>query len=92
MMKSNIANKKPSVVLHSSIKKWAQLIFLRMYDFFCDSDNRRQDCWEGNFGEQKNPHSSPDPSIQSWGVCCFLQAAQTSAYHYIAIQFEGYEF
>ena len=39
--------------------------------------SRRQNCWDivlkqGNFREQKNPHPSPVPSIQSWGVCCFL--------------------
>ena len=31
--------------------------------------------------QQKNPHPSPVPSIQSWGVCCFLQVARTSALH-----------
>ena len=40
------------------------------------SCNRRQ-----NFGEQKNPHPSPVPSIQSWGICCFLQVARTRAQH-----------
>ena len=36
---------------------------------------------DGNLGEQKNPHPSPVPSIQSWGVCCFLQVARTRAQH-----------
>ena len=30
---------------------------------------------EGNYiiyREQKNPHPSPSPSFQSWGICCFL--------------------
>ena len=33
----------------------------------------------GNFREQKNPHPSPVPSIQSWGVCCILKVARTAA-------------
>ena len=41
---------------------------------------RRQNCWgivhkEGNLREQKNPHPSLLPSIQRWGVCCFLKVA-----------------
>ena len=50
--------------------------------------NRRQNCRdivlkEGNLmiREQKNPHPSVVPSIQSWGVCCFLQVARTAAQH-----------
>ena len=27
----------------------------------------------GNFQEQKNSHPFPLPSIQSWGICCFVQ-------------------
>ena len=26
-----------------------------------------------NFQEQKNSHPYPLPSIQSWGICCFVQ-------------------
>ena len=44
MIMSNKANKKPPGVLHPSVKKWVELIFLRMYGHFCDSDNRRQNC------------------------------------------------
>ena len=29
-----------------------------------------------SFGEQNNTHPSPLPSIQRWGVCCFLQTDQ----------------
>ena len=36
----------------------------------------------GSFGEQKNSHPSPVPSIQRWGVCCFLQVARRAAQHY----------
>ena len=36
---------------------------------------------QGNFREHKNPHPSPVPSIQSWGVCCFLKVARTAAQH-----------
>ena len=46
MVKSNIANKKPPGVLHPSINKWIQLILLRTYGHFCDSDNGRQNCWD----------------------------------------------
>ena len=86
MMKSNTTNKKPPRVLHPSIKTWIQLTFSRTYGHFWDSDNRRQKCWDillkwGNFGQQKNPHPSPVPSIQSWGVCCFLLVARTRAQH-----------
>ena len=35
----------------------------------------------GNFGEKNDLHSSLLPSIQSWGVCCLLQVAQTAAQH-----------
>ena len=35
----------------------------------------------GNFGEQYNPSPPPPPSIQSRGVDCFLQVAQTVAQH-----------
>ena len=38
---------------------------------------------QGNFREHKNPHPSPVPSIQSWGVCCFLKVARTAAQHCI---------
>ena len=49
--------------------------------------NRWQNyCWDiilkyGNFREQKNPHPSHVPSIQSWGFCCFIKVAQTVAQH-----------
>ena len=45
-MKSNIANKNPPGVLHPSMKKLVELIFLGVYGHFCDSDNRRQNCWD----------------------------------------------
>ena len=34
MTMSNIANKKPPGVLHPSVKKWDELIFLRIYGHF----------------------------------------------------------
>ena len=38
---------------------------------------------QGQFREQKNPHPSILPSIQSWGVSCFnfFQVARTAAQH-----------
>ena len=56
--------------------------------FFYENLNRRQNCWDtilkqGNYREQKNPPPSPNLSIQSWGICCFLQVARTSAQHCI---------
>ena len=33
------------------------------------------------FGEHNSPYPSPFPSIESWGVCCFLQVARTAAQH-----------
>ena len=33
---------------------------------------------KGNFEEQNNPHPSPLPSIQSWGICCFLKGSLNS--------------
>ena len=46
MTMSNIANKKPPGVLHPSVRKWDELIFLPIYGHFCDSDNRRQNCFD----------------------------------------------
>ena len=48
--------------------------------------NQQQNCRDiffkcGNFREQNNPQTLP--SIQSWGVCCFLQVAQTAAQHWV---------
>ena len=59
---------------------WGRLII-----GYCNH-NRRQNWWYivlewTSFGEQNNPHPSPLPSIQSWGVCCFLQIARTAAQH-----------
>ena len=41
-------------------------------------NNRRQNCCL-KLLRQKNAQPSPLPSIQSWGVCCFLQVARTVA-------------
>ena len=37
----------------------------------------------GNFGKQNNTHPSSLPTIQKLGCCCFLQAAQTAAQHFM---------
>ena len=61
---------------------WRKLI---LYYFHFRLHNWRQNCWDvlkqGNFREHKNPHPSPAPSIQSWGVYCFLKVARTVAQH-----------
>ena len=48
--------------------------------------NQQQNCRDiffkcGNFREQNNPQTLP--SIQSWGICYFLQVAQTAAQHWV---------
>ena len=60
-------------------RRWRKLI---LYYFHFRLHNWRQNCWDvvlksGNFREHKNPHPSPAPSFQSWGVCCFLKVART---------------
>ena len=45
--------------------------------FFC---NRQQNCCR-IFQGTKESTLLPLPSIQSWGVCCFLQVARTTAQH-----------
>ena len=46
--------------------------------------NWLQNCWDivlkwDSLEEQNNPHSSPIPSIEGWGVSCFQQVARTAA-------------
>ena len=53
---------------------------------FGASLNSWSNCWDivlnwSNFREQNNPHSSPIPSSQCWGGCCFVQVAGTVAQH-----------
>ena len=53
------------------------------------SYNQWPNCWyivlEWGLYLQRTKHSTPTPlsSIQSWGVCCFLQVAWTVAQHYM---------
>ena len=64
---------------------WGKGGWGRLITGYCNH-NRRRNWWYivlewTTFGEQNNPHPSPLPSIQSWGVCCFLQIARTAAQH-----------
>ena len=63
--------------VHDGGRKYHQYACFAVY-------NWRQNCcdivlkWD-NFREQNNPHPSPIPSIQSWGISCFQQVARTAA-------------
>ena len=71
--------------LKSNVQDGGDSIIVRTAKYACFTVyNRRQNCWDiihklDNLEEQNNPHSSPIPSVEGWGVSCFQQVAGTAA-------------